>query len=81
MTEKISNAIITFNQLLFLGRVSMAKEEIESNIKTAISSLNAWSEVLEELEEEKLYPHCDYFKDGIDYAIDIINYHLAEIKE
>lgn len=87
MTEQIENAIKTFNQLLFFGKVDLPKEEIENNIKTAIRSLNAWKEVLTELEN---FDVNEYLKDeghrfgcneGICYAMELIMQKLAEIEE
>ena len=81
MTEQIENTIKTFNQLLFLGRVDLPKEEIENNIKTAIRSLQAWEEVLQELEYRKDRTASPTMLLAYSEVIDIINQHLADIKE
>lgn len=52
------------------------------DFKLAIRSLQAWSEVLEELEEERGYlGNTLYQRKAYEDAIDIINQKLAEIGE
>lgn len=84
MIEQIENAIKTFNQLLFLGKVDLPKEEIENDIKTAIYSLQAWLEVLNALEEFKLNPtlyELAETKFAYQKAINTINQKLSEIEK
>lgn len=53
---------------------------VKEYIDLSIRSLQAWSEVLQELEEETEDLNLHYVM-GIEKAIDIINRHLAEIEE
>ena len=104
MTEQINNAIsIIENEKECVqsdcdrdcSRCELVKEESEivGAFDLAIRSLNAWSEVLNKLEEKKdvytLVPISStamgkaytYDDSTICMAIDIINKHLAEIEE
>lgn len=82
MTEQIKSAIETFGDYKENGYDLRASNGELFDI--AIRSLQAWSEVLQELEELKktaekmsnyiLYKACEM-------AIDIINKHLAEIEK
>lgn len=92
MTEKIKNAI----QMLVNATYSdewQGNEELTKAQHSAIRSLQAWEEVLNELEEkkdvEKLVPigstamvkAYKYDESTICMAIEIINQKLAEIEE
>ena len=78
MTEQIKSAIEFLQKRMY----STSKE-----YKMAIRSLKAWEEVLNELEN---FNENEYLKDeghrfgcneGICYAMELINQHLAEIEE
>lgn len=76
MTEKI--------EILELFKETFSGTDNINTINTAIRSLKAWEEVLNELEEKRKYE--DSLGDlgyalGISKAIHIINQHLAEIEE
>lgn len=79
MTEQIKNGYIDIN-------IEDNPKEFETIIK-AINSLKAWEEVIEELENATVKDIDSNFADaygigkGIQYAIEIINQHLAEIEE
>ena len=98
MTEKIKSAIsIIENEKECVqsdcnrdcSRCELVKEESEivSAFDTAIRSLQAWKEVLTELEEvkedvkESNFEYCIGELNGLGKAINNINQHLAEIEE
>lgn len=92
MTEQIKSAIEEFNEI-----VEDIDERGESPcyfgeddlwyLKLAIRSLQAWKEVLQELEDikedvkESNFEYCIGKLNGLNKAIDIINRKLAEIEE
>lgn len=79
MTEKIKSAIGAL-KLTRDTKFFIPKNEV---LELSIRSLNAWSEVLNELEEKKEYENSlgDLgFALGISKAINIINQHLADIE-
>lgn len=81
MNEKIKSAIETFKDYKENGYdLRPSNSEL---FDFAIRSLQAWEEVLKELEAEK---NKSYESWGVNYlglkrAINIINQHLAEIEE
>ena len=87
MTEQIKSAIADFQE--WIDRAKEFNPDIESDhvkaMKVSIRSLQAWEEVLQELEENrKGLVNTEYdlgVRKGIGFAINIINQHLAEIEE
>lgn len=83
MIEKIKSAIKGLNELSTMYGHKWIREDCE----LAIRSLQAWSEVLNELEKERDFFTSisgEYAKGSVfatSKAIDIINKHLAEIEE
>ena len=85
MTE-IKSAIEEFQE--WIDRAEEFNPDIESDhvkaMKLAIRSLQAWSEVLNELKEERdRFNRCNLNGEviGIVSAIEVINQKLAEIEE
>lgn len=85
MTD-IKSAIEGLEFLCECGEIGLTDEE-KQPVQLAIRSLNAWGEVLQELEEVKEYVrglNTRYYigkRIGLEEAIDIINQHLVEIEE
>lgn len=94
MTEQIKSAIsIIENEKECVqsdcdrdcSKCELVKEESEivGAFDLAIRSLQAWEEVLEKLETEKIksYDTLGFYYNGLQRAINIINQKLAEIEE
>ena len=91
MTEQIKRSIDTLKTMypkkykMVDGRLTGGYDDYESEkgqaITSAIRSLQAWEEVLQELENIFSDEHENQYGNGINKAIDIINQHLAEIEE
>lgn len=91
MTEQIKRAIDTLKTMypkkckMVDGRLTGGYDDYESEkgqaITSAIRSLQAWEEVLQELEYLKDRTTSPTMLLAYSEAIDIINQHLAEIEE
>lgn len=86
MTEQIKSAIEDFQE--WIDRAEKFKPNMLSDhvkaMKLTIRSLQSWEEVLQELEEERdRFNRCNLNGEviGVVSAIEVINKHLADVKE